>query len=237
MNVHLTPVSSNAKTGPIPVSTSSMETCPDACPFKAGACYASGGPLLLHWRKVSKGERGDNFSDFLSAVRKFRPGQLWRHNQAGDLAGANNTIDVNSLKQLVEANKGKKGFTYTHKPVLDRQGDSAASNREAVKFANENGFTVNLSANNLSHADELLKLGVGPVCAVVPMDVEKNTVTPAGNRVVVCPAAVRDGVSCATCKLCSFAKRQYVIAFPAHGVKKKALSAMVTEKQAMPLAA
>lgn len=237
MNIHLTLVSGNAKTGPIPVSTSAMQTCPDACPFKDGACYAGGGPLLLHWRKVSSGERGDNYSDFLGAVKKFRPGQLWRHNQAGDLAGNNNTIDTDALKQLVEANKGKKGFTYTHKPVLDKQGDDAASNRDAVKYANENGFTVNLSANNLSHADELLKLGVGPVCAVVPMDVTKNTVTPAGNRVVVCPAAVRDGVSCATCKLCSFAKREYVIAFPAHGVKKKALSKMVSESQANPLAA
>lgn len=237
MKIHLTPVSSNAKTGPIPVSTSAMQTCPDACPFKAGACYASGGPLLLHWRKVSSGERGHTFNEFLGEVKKFRAGQLWRHNQAGDLAGENNSIDVGALKQLVDANKGKRGFTYTHKPVLDRQGDGAASNRDAVKYANQNGFTVNLSANNLSHADELLKLGVGPVCAVVPMDVTKNTVTPAGNRVVVCPATIRDGVSCSTCKLCSVAKREYVIAFPAHGAKKKSLSVMVSEKQNKALAA
>jgi hypothetical protein len=227
MKIHLTLKSSNAKTGPIPVSTSSMETCPDACPMKNGACYATGGPLLLHWRKVTANERGENYAIFLQSVRNFPDGQTWRHNQAGDLAGKNDEIDLESLKELVDANKRKKGFTYTHKPVLDDQSEHASANRGAVKYANSNGFTVNLSANNLSHADELLKLNIGPVCAVVPMDVEKNTTTPAGNRVVICPAAVRDGVSCATCKLCSVVNRKYVIAFPAHGMRKKALSEMV----------
>jgi hypothetical protein len=58
MNVHLTLVSSNAKTGPIPVSTSSAVTCSDACPFKKDGCYADSGPLALHWSKVTSGQRG-----------------------------------------------------------------------------------------------------------------------------------------------------------------------------------
>jgi hypothetical protein len=230
MKIHLTLVSGNAKTGPIPVSTSSMETCPDACPMKKNGCYADSGPLRLHWNKVTTGERGMEWNDFLGEVRKFPVGQMWRHNQAGDVKGENNHIDAAALNQLVDANKGKRGFSYSHKPVLDRQGTMAENNRTALKHANENGLPVNLSANSLEHADELLALGIGPVVSVVSMDVTKNTVTPNGTKVVVCPAAVRDGVSCATCKLCSIVNRKYVIAFPAHGTKKKMVSKMLSEK-------
>jgi hypothetical protein len=48
--VALTLVSRNAKTGPIPVSTTTRETCPDVCPFRKdneGGCYAEGGPIRM----------------------------------------------------------------------------------------------------------------------------------------------------------------------------------------------
>lgn len=212
-NLSLTPISHNAKTGPIPVSTSSKSTCPDACPFKSGGCYAQGGPLNIHWNKITSGERGTDFAGFLAAVRKINRGQLWRHNQAGDLAGDNNVIDMEALKALVEANRGRKGFTYTHKPMT-------AENMEAVKHANENGFTVNLSANNLRHADELKALDIGPVVVVLPSDQTENTVTPNGHKVVVCPAVLRDNVTCASCGLCQ-KQRGAIVGFPAHGIAKK----------------
>lgn len=226
MNVHLVAVSSNAKTGPIPVSTSSEETCPDVCPFKASKmCYAKSGPLALHWNKVSNGVYNADlsWSTFLTKIKALRFGQLWRHNQAGDLPGVNEEIDTEKLNELVEANKGKKGFTYTHKPV-----ENNPKNAEAVKNANKNGFTVNLSANNLEHADELLAMNIGPVCSVVPINQTKNTVTPKGTKVVICPAAVRENVSCSTCKLCAHSERKYVIGFPAHGTKKKVMDKFVS---------
>ena len=43
-NVHLTLKSANAKTGPIPVSVTSDDSCPKSCPFNDGACYAKSGP-------------------------------------------------------------------------------------------------------------------------------------------------------------------------------------------------
>jgi hypothetical protein len=212
-NLSLTPISHNVKTGPIPVSTSSKSTCPDACPFKAGGCYAQGGPLNIHWNKITSGERGTDFEGFLAAVKKIRRGQLWRHNQAGDLAGDNNAIDAGALKALVEANRGRKGFTYTHKPMTEE-------NAQAVKHANENGFTVNLSANNLSHADELKALNIGPVVVVVNSAQKENLTTPNGHKVVICPATVRDDVTCASCGLCQ-KQRGAIVGFPAHGNAKK----------------
>ncbi len=226
--VLFTIVSRNAKTGPIPVSMSVKNTCPDACPLKAGGCYASGGPVNLHWLRVSAGKAGILWGEFLKAVKGLHVGQLWRHNQAGDLPGINNTIDTKALAELVQANKGKRGFTYTHKPVLTGQASKAtvATNRKAIASANAGGFTVNLSGNTLTHADELADLAIGPVVTLLPITQTRNTVTPKGRKVVVCPAAIRDGVSCATCKLCQWGKRGFVIGFPAHGVSSAKANAI-----------
>ena len=231
MQTALTRISSNVKTGPIPVSTSSKATCPDACPFKAGGCYAKGGPLNIHWEKVTIGERGVSFDDFCGAVSKLPKGQLWRHLQAGDLDGENNFINPESLEKLTKANKGRKGFCYTHKPILNESvsGDLSESekdllvesNRNAIKKANDNGFTINLSGNNFDHADKLKALNIGPVVVVMPSDNTVNTVTPNGNKVVICPATYKDDVTCASCGLCQKGNRSVIVGFPAHGNGKK----------------
>ena len=46
--------SSNKKTGPMPVSTTSSETCPTTCPFKGNGCYAESGPLAFLWHGLDK---------------------------------------------------------------------------------------------------------------------------------------------------------------------------------------
>lgn len=217
---HLVPVSSNSKTGPIPVSTSARDTCPPSCPFYSRGCYAGGGPLGIHWRKVSGGTRGVSWPGFLAAVARLRPGQLWRHNQAGDLPGPGDRIDTQALAQLVDANRGKRGFTYTHKPCTGDD-NQATANRSAVRFASGHGFTVNLSANSLRHADTLAALDAGPVVAVVPSDFPDRGETPGGLRVVVCPAQRIPGMSCDRCRLCSLANRSFVIGFRPHGSARK----------------
>jgi hypothetical protein len=215
MQTHLTLVSRNVKTGPIPVSTTSAESCPSACPFNnANGCYAASGPLAIHWRKVTNGLSGDSYGAFLDKVSRLIKGQLWRHNQAGDLIGEGDTLDTQALALLVKANKGKRGFTYTHKP-LDNQVE-----RDAIRDANKGGFTVNLSGNNLDHADSLVDLGIAPVVVVLPHDATQNTVTPKGRKVVVCPATQRDDVSCASCGLCAL-QRDAIVGFPAHGPSKR----------------
>ncbi len=82
-----------------------------------------------------------------------------------------------------------------------------------------------LHANNLANADELADLQVGPVVTVLPEDQRTNTVTPAGRRVVVCPAIARDDVTCATCQLCQ-RQRSTIVGFPAHGSGKRKASAI-----------
>lgn len=216
MNFHLTLKSSNVKTGPIPVSTTSAATCPPLCPFNNGeGCYAGSGPLALHWRKITDGTRGDQFADFLDKIEALPAGQLWRHNQAGDLPGNGIEIDGAALGDLVKVNFNKRGFTYTH------YNPSISNNAKYIKGANEWGFTVNLSANTPAHADELSALNIGPVVTVLPANQVENSYTPAGRKIVVCPATIRDDVSCSTCKLCAVSNRGIIIGFPVHGTSKK----------------
>lgn len=212
-NVHLSPRSANVKTGPIPVSTTTRATCPVDCAMRAG-CYASSGPLALHWGAVSSGVRGTDWSTFVAAIAALPDGQLWRHNQAGDLPGDGHTVDAAALGELVRANRGRRGFTYTHYRDVD--------SLNWVRHANQWGFTVNLSANSLADADALADTGAGPVVVVLPSDQTTNTTTPAGRRVVVCPATQRDDVSCATCQLCS-RQRETIVGFPAHGARRRTI--------------
>lgn len=217
--VHLSLKSSNAKTGPIPVSTTERSSCPTDCAFRKNGCYADAGPLALHWNAVSAGARGTGWNEFCDAIANLPEGQVWRHNQAGDLPSDGAKIDVDAMALLVEANQGRRGFTYTHHSM------DVADNAYAVAMANALGFTVNLSANSVSECDALADLGIGPVVTVLPIDQTTNTTTPAGRRVVVCPAAIREDVSCATCQLCS-RQRDTIVGFPAHGSSAKRADAV-----------
>ena len=240
----ITERSKNKKVGPIMVTTSPRASCPQACPFMKNGCYAESGPLAFLWSGLDKTDSGQAFQSgkgsvtvadhktLLRTIRKLLPGSLWRHNQAGDLPGKGNAVDTEALAEIVEANKGRRGFTYTHKPVeySDKVDcHTVAANRDAIRNANRNGFTVNLSANNLAHADELARIAIGPVAAVLPADHKGNTVTPQGRKVVQCPATL-DGakyakVNCASCKLCSL-QRDFIIGFPAHGGGSKKADAI-----------
>lgn len=208
-------VSGNSKTGPIPVTATSSNSCPTTCPFQGQGCYAESGPSGLNWRKIDAGERGSDWADLIEFVRSLRRGQVWRHNQAGDLPHTDGVIDADMVGELAEQNRGRRGFTYTHHdPTL-------GTNAETVRSANEAGFTINLSGNNPAHADELVDLGIGPVVTVLPKDAPPVTHTPAGRRVIVCPAVQRDDVTCADCKLCANPRRQILIGFPVHGSRPR----------------
>ncbi len=229
MYYHISPKSSNEKTGALVVTTSASDTCPPACPLKL-TCYAKRSFLGLFWRKVSAGKHGERFAEFLRSLAQAlakNPAPIWRHNQAGDLPGKGDRINRGELMALasVSAASGKQGFTYTHKPVRpeDCATGSAAqrkrlalANLSAVQSAFAVGFTINLSANNLAHADSLRALGL-PVCVTVPQSTPATFYTPAGAKGIICPAQTRSGVSCATCRLCANQRRNVLIGFRFHG--------------------
>lgn len=177
----------------------------------------------MHWQKVSAGQRGELLEQFARKIEALPDNQLWRHNAAGDLPGKGNRINHRALARIVRANKGKRGFTYTHKPPL------FARNARAIVQANEDGFTVNLSANSLSHADELKSYDLGPVVSIVPDGTPESGTTPKGNKFVICPAQTREGVTCSSCKLCSRSDRSVIVAFLPHGSASRKANAIASK--------
>lgn len=228
MKVHFQRISANDKTGPIPVSNTSMDTCPDSCQMKPW-CYARLGPLSILFRSISgEGNCGPkrykeiSWDEFCGKIHRLPKGQIWRHNSAGDLPGTGDTIDHSKLAMLVEANRGRQGFTYTHKPV-GLEGQSLV-NACAIRAANLSGLTISLSADNLEQADALAALGIAPVVAVVPMDAPRHLQTPGGLRGIVCPHEMNKEVQCVRCKLCTRPFRKVIVCFRAHGSRKHKLT-------------
>ena len=202
--------SSNAKTGPIPVTYSERASCPKSCAHYRSSCYAESGPARLAWERA---DSAASWRELCERVAALPAGQLWRHNVAGDLPGAGERVSLRELRELVAANAGRRGFTYSHK--------RSAAALAAIREANAAGFTVNLSADDVREADELADSGAGPVVVVVPTDAPERCATPAGRPIVICPAQTRDGVTCASCELCSRADREVIVGFRAHGPRTK----------------
>jgi len=222
MKAQLTRISRNVKTGLIPVSMTERKSCPKSCPWYQKGCYALSGNLNIHWPKVS--ERGVEWDHFCSLVKFLPRNQLWRHNECGDLPGNNLIINSIMLMRLVAANKNKKGFTYTAKPVLG-ESETNKRNRTLILYANQNGFTINLSGHNLDHADKLYDLNIGPVTVVLPKDtIAKVLYTPQGRKVNICPASYNKNITCSNCQICANANRKNIIGFPAHGAAAKTVS-------------
>ena len=124
-------------------------------------------------------------------------------------------------QQLVNANKGRRGYTYTHHILNDH-------NIEVIKDANSKGFTINASCESVDDADRVMSEHNIPAVAVVHSDkTDRFYKTESGRKVITCPATIHESVNCSTCGLCQVADREFVIAFPAHGTAKKTVNQIV----------
>jgi hypothetical protein len=210
MKIHFVQKSSNKKTGAIPVTYSERASCPPSCPHYEDDCYGEDYYVRMAWNKVP--ERGRALADTCASIAALPEGQLWRMNVAGDLPGYHEDIDAAALGEIVHANIGRRGFTYTHKKSAD-----------AIKWArhaNDWGFTVNLSADDAGEADALAATGL-PVVCIVPMDTPERTTTPEGRPIQICLAQIKDDVTCEDCQLCQRKNRAVIVGFRAHGSKAK----------------
>lgn len=220
--------SKNRKLGGIPVSMTNGASCPTSCGLRGRGCYAEYGKTAWHWAKVGT-TRGVPWDVFCSQVAQLRPGTLWRHNEAGDLPGRGDELDVGALERLVLANTDRDGFTFTHKPLRTER------ERAAIATANASGFTINLSADSLAHADELAALGIAPVTVVLPETSPPRLQTPGGREVMVCLNETR-GMTCAECRVCAKPTRTTIVGFRAHGQAKALVSELVQLRRKRPAA-
>jgi hypothetical protein len=224
VNSALTIKSSNEKTGPIAVSTTSRVSCSPTCPLAGdGGCYAEAGYYTrLHWDAVTAGTRGLPPLEFIAAVFKLKSSSLFRHDVAGDLWHEGGAIRADLLRKLADATTHlKAAWTYTHH--LRTSGNLAA-----IRSAIRRGFTVNLSTEVRSEAARFAKRGLPVVCIVpegTPAKFEQDGVT-----FRQCPATFEGSpTQCASCgggtPLCARANRNFVVTFPVHGGRAKVASA------------
>jgi hypothetical protein len=116
---------------------------------------------------------------------------------------------------MVENVKHLKSFTYTHHDI--KKGE----NLSLMRYANRNGFIINVSTESESAADEAINAGL-PAVIVANSDERRTTWrTSAGNTVLVCPAQQSDTRTCADCQLCHKRASKVIIAFLAHGTGKR----------------
>jgi len=229
--ISFVPRSGNRKLGPIPTTYSERGTCPPACMFYEAGCYADNGFDRYHWDRVR--ERGMPWDDFLCEVAALEEGTLWRFNEAGDLPGEGNAIDMGRLQQLARAQAGRRGFTFTHKPVLPKvwQVLVRKKNRRAITEATRQGFVVNLSTDSIEEADAAAGLGIAPVVVVVPERAEVPDRTPEGRKLVSCPAQTHK-LTCLECQLCARPGRKSIVYFRAHGPSAGLVTELVRRKRA-----
>ena len=84
------------------------------------------------------------------------------------------------------------------------------------------GWHVNFSCDSMQDAVDTVKRGHSAVTVVSENETRRRWYVD-GVPVVVCPAQTRDGMDCATCKLC-MGPRKCVVAFRAHGAKRKSVT-------------
>ena len=216
MNYQFVKQSSNKKIGAMPCTNSHRNTCPPSCPLIENGCYAHAGfHTRLNWDKLTRGERGDTWTALMNSISALPVNTLWRHNVSGDLPGDRDTISKSAVNDLVDANQGKRGFTYTHYP-MDRH------NSALIRKANKNGFTINASANNLNQASQYHKRGLPTVTIISENEhgAEWRKIERGDMSVIQCPAEYKK-TDCKACKLCSHATRKTVVGFTVHGSQKQ----------------
>ena len=212
---HLSRVSSNKKTGPIAVTTTSKNSCSASCGMRE-ACYAMNGHLGMHWAKVSNGSRSSEWRKHLADLASLPFGSPLRLNQAGDLvASASGRLSRTFIDGLLSVVKSRRlqAWTYTH------HDHTVGDNGKLLRRANREGLRINVSTETEESADRAIASGLPAVLAVSSEETRTVWRTPARNLVKVCPAQLRD-TDCNRCMLCHKRGSKVIIAFLAHGSRK-----------------
>lgn len=226
--------SGNRKTGPIPVSMTSPGSCPPSCAYLGAGCYAERHILGMHWRRLERGE-GRTWLAFCDLVRALPKGQLWRHNEAGDLPGIGETLSESEIVEFAGAAKFTRGFTYTHKLGISFDDAARAQHFALLRYLNTSGVTVNLSVDDFSKLDEYAAYGL-PMTTVIASDAPRVSHTKGGRKVIACPAQANEGTTCASCGICqSNRPDRAVVGFLAHGNAAGQIDARLSPKRQLPL--
>jgi hypothetical protein len=210
--------SQNRKLGDIAAVSTSSPSCPDDCALK-DECYGKMSFTGIHWRKLDLS--GLTYAQVMDYVNAMRKRSKLRFNVVGDLAHSNGTIDAVKLLKLANVVKNRMIDTilYTHHSIDN------SLNVSALKLAFNKGLHANISCEDTNKAKKALSYGLNAVI-VLPTGSIHKVIKHDGLNIVRCPAEYKDTIQCANCMLCAKdrVQKRVVVAFTAHGAKKRALS-------------
>jgi hypothetical protein len=210
--------SSNRKLGDMAAISTSSLSCPVDCALKE-ECYGKMSFTGIHWRKLDLS--GLTYSQVMEYVNAMRKRSKLRFNVVGDLAHNNGTIDATKLLKLANTVKNRliETILYNHHSI------DIALNVSALKLAFGKGLHINISCEDIDKVKQALKHGLNAVI-VLPTGSIHKVIKQDGMTIVRCPAEYKNTIQCANCMLCSKDRtaKKVIIAFTAHGAKKRALS-------------
>jgi hypothetical protein len=214
VNINYTARSANRKTGDVPTAwigrteEEALASCA-GCSIAPktvggnGGCYAWSGAVrfgAIAARK-SAAVRPDRYTLGAAIKGAARSARMLRLTGIGDIGRSGVAVADSVASEARAAGLALVGYTHHWR-------------EPGVKAAW--GGRLMASTETMADADRAVSEG-WRATVIVPADAPRTSTTPAGRKVVVCPAQVRDSVVCNTCRLCDASKPGPVIAFRAHG--------------------
>lgn len=205
--------SGNRKTGNVPTAfvgatrEESKASC-KGCPLLDQGCYAHSGQVAIGHTSAIKayGRRSARYTLPAALAKRHRGARMVRVSAIGDV-GLSGPDVASTIKETIRA-AGLALVGYTH-----HWRNPAAAPWKGALLA---------SCETAEQADQALAAG-WRASVVTPEGLPRSYQTPAGNRVVQCPATLAKGksIQCNTCRLCDGSKSGPIIAFPVHGGSKR----------------
>lgn len=219
-NVHIVAQSGNAKTGVMPVTYRTAETCPTTCPFLprnlggAGGCYGTGRIFGIAGKYATSMSTADAISKLARAPKGAR---YMRDRVVGDVVTPTGEFDAPYVAAIahVAETAGLKVFGYTHAWPMFTADD--------VQMIKVSGYVMNASCETENDVRVAVSLGMPTVIAG---DSWTDGDIVGGRRIVTCPAQTRDDVTCASCGLCAKPDRACTVRFLLHGPKAQAAASI-----------
>jgi hypothetical protein len=204
--IHWVAVTADEKVGPVPVSYSPKETCPDTCSLKGGGCYAWGLFYLnILGKKVASGKLATSLTDALK--NRAAVARIVRHRVAGDSVGdVPGTIE--ECKEVEAAGLINVGYTHSWREEpsqpLKQYFRASCESVEEVMQARSNGWGATIIIDKDTSEED------------IPYNL------PNGERAYLCPTQVEGNkgkISCNTCTLCKItpATIRKTVIFKTHG--------------------
>ena len=188
-------------------------TCPATCKhLKDKTCYAMYGRVVMANKDATRGE--SDASILREWLRHIPKHGLVRHHVAGDVIGEDGKPDMAYIEAMVQGHEesGARGWGYTH-AWRDLEPSSC----------NTRHLTMNASCDTYEEAREALELGWPTVVVVKHDDHDPAPITLTSGEEIPVRVCLEQSsqTPCSVCKKCLRSGRKEVVAFLAHGTKKR----------------